>query len=186
VIGQIEDVNNPNKLAKELKLNAIKGKADLPDDYTIRTYYNQSTTFANQLIKIAFPNKFSASYDENELFTINYSCLNDGLVEYYNTSESLDSINFKYIEAKEFINESESGFNHSFTETFKNKIQENDHKALIEYQKLGPAALLAIPTPDHYFPLLYTLGLKDKEDSIQFFNDKYVAGSLSMTSVRIG
>ena len=71
-------------------------------------------------------------------------------------------------------------------ETFKNKIQENDHKALIEYQKLGAAALLAIPTPDHYYPLLYTLGLKDKEDSIQFFNDKYVAGSLSMTSVRIG
>ncbi len=122
VVGHIEDVNNPNKLSKELKLKAIKGKADLPDDYTIRTYYDQNSTFANQLIKIAFPSKFSNSEEGNEPFKINYSCLNDGLVEYSNTSESLDSINFKYIEAKEFINENESGFNHSFTETFKNKI----------------------------------------------------------------
>ncbi len=122
VVGHIEDVNNPNKLSKELKLKAIKGKADLPDDYTIRTYYDQNSTFANQLIKIAFPSKFSNSEEGNEPFTINYSCLNDGLVEYSNTSESLDSINFKYIEAKEFIDENESGFNHSFTKTFKNKI----------------------------------------------------------------
>ena len=122
VVGHIEDVNNPNKLSKELKLKAIKGKADLPDDYTIRTYYDQNSTFANQLIKIAFPSKFSNSEEGNEPFTINYSCLNDGLVEYSNTSENLDSINFKYIEAKEFIDENESGFNHSFTKTFKNKI----------------------------------------------------------------
>ena len=122
VAGKIEDVNNPNKLSKELKIKAIRGKADLPDDYTIRTYYDQSSTFANQLIKIAFPSKFSNSEEGNEPFTINYSCLNDGLVEYSNTSENLDSINFKYIEAKEFIDENESGFNHSFTKTFKNKI----------------------------------------------------------------
>ena len=122
VVGQIEDVNNTNKLSKELKLKAIKGKADLPDDYTIRTYYDQNSTFANQLIKIAFPSKFSNSEKGSESFTINYSCLNDGLVEFSNTSESLDSINFKYIEAKEFIDENESGFNHSFTKTFKNKI----------------------------------------------------------------
>jgi 4,5-DOPA dioxygenase extradiol len=45
---------------------------------------------------------------------------------------------------------------------------------------------LAVPTPDHYLPLLYTLGLQDPGEPIQLFNDKLLAGSLSMTSVRIG
>ena len=69
---------------------------------------------------------------------------------------------------------------------FKKKIESNDHQALIQYEKLSSSVLLAIPTPDHYYPLLYTLGLQEKDDSIQFFNDKLVAGSLTMTSVKIG
>ena len=71
-------------------------------------------------------------------------------------------------------------------EIFKNKIEMGDHKSLIDYQNLGSAARMAIPTPDHYFPLIYALGLQEKDDFIEFFNDKYVAGSLSMTSVKIG
>jgi 4,5-DOPA dioxygenase extradiol len=70
--------------------------------------------------------------------------------------------------------------------TFKKYISENNHASLINYQTLGSAAKLAIPTPDHYFPLLYSLGLKEKTDDISFFNDKPVMGSLTMTSVRIG
>lgn len=69
-------------------------------------------------------------------------------------------------------------------EIFKTKIEKKEHQALIEYQNLGSAARLAIPTPDHYFPLIYTLGLQDPNDEIEFFNDKYVGGSLSMTSVK--
>lgn len=69
---------------------------------------------------------------------------------------------------------------------FKQKINDGDHKALIDYEKLNKAAKLAIPTPDHYFPLLYTLGLQDNKDKIQFFNDRLVGGSLNMTSVKIG
>lgn len=69
---------------------------------------------------------------------------------------------------------------------FKQLIRENNHKALIHYQQLGEAAQLAIPTPDHYFPLLYTLGLQEPGDNIQIFNDKCIAGSLSMTSVQMG
>jgi 4,5-DOPA dioxygenase extradiol len=45
---------------------------------------------------------------------------------------------------------------------------------------------LAIPTPDHYIPLLYILGLQQKNEQLSLFNDKLVAGSLSMTSVKIG
>jgi 4,5-DOPA dioxygenase extradiol len=56
---------------------------------------------------------------------------------------------------------------------------------LINYTTLHPAAQLAIPTPDHYYPLLYTLGLQGKRDEASIFNDKLLAGSLSMTSVKL-
>lgn len=70
-------------------------------------------------------------------------------------------------------------------QVFKQKITSRDHQALIDYQKLGQAAWQAIPTPDHYYPLLYTLGLQQKNEETQFFNDKAVGGSLTMTSVLI-
>lgn len=69
---------------------------------------------------------------------------------------------------------------------FKQLISEGHHDSLIRYEKLGREALLAIPTPEHYLPLLYTLGVKSSKDSVSFFNDKPMAGSLTMTSVRLG
>lgn len=71
-------------------------------------------------------------------------------------------------------------------EKFKNLILNNQHQPLMEYRSLGKEALLAIPTPEHYLPLMYTLGLKRESESVSFFNDKAVGGSLTMTSVRIG
>ncbi len=71
-------------------------------------------------------------------------------------------------------------------EVFKKKISDGDHKALIDYEKMGRAAMLAIPTPDHYYPLMYILGLQRKNEAPIFFNDKLVAGSLNMTSVQFG
>jgi 4,5-DOPA dioxygenase extradiol len=70
-------------------------------------------------------------------------------------------------------------------ETFKRLISEDDHAALINFQDLGKAAALSIPTPDHYLPLLYTLGIKDKHDVVSFFNDQTTMGSISMTSVKL-
>jgi 4,5-DOPA dioxygenase extradiol len=69
--------------------------------------------------------------------------------------------------------------------TFKKYITDKNHQVLIDYQKMGPSAMLAIPTPDHYIPLIYALALQDKEDDVTFFNDELVAGSLNMTSVFI-
>lgn len=69
---------------------------------------------------------------------------------------------------------------------FKQLIQDGDHQSLINYAALGREAMLAIPTPEHYLPLLYTLGLKDKKDAVSFFNDTAVGGSLTMTSVKLG
>lgn len=68
---------------------------------------------------------------------------------------------------------------------FKEKIMGGDHQALINYQSLDKAAKLAIPTTDHYFPMLYTLAVQDKGDKVTIFNDQAVAGSLTMTSVLI-
>jgi 4,5-DOPA dioxygenase extradiol len=56
---------------------------------------------------------------------------------------------------------------------------------LIQYSKQSKAIQLAVPTPEHFLPLIYTLGLKDKKDEITLFNDKLLAGSLSMTSLKI-
>ena len=70
--------------------------------------------------------------------------------------------------------------------TFKELIGNNEHHKLINFQNLGREAQLSIPTPEHYLPLLYTLGLKNNNEAVSFFNDKTVGGSLTMTSVRMG
>lgn len=70
--------------------------------------------------------------------------------------------------------------------TFKELISKGEHDKLVQYQKLGREAMLAIPTPDHYLPLIYALGLKSSKDQVSFFNDKAVGGSITMTSVKFG
>ena len=69
---------------------------------------------------------------------------------------------------------------------FKKHINNRNHQALVNYESLGSGAKLAIPTPDHYYPLLYSLGLQNKNDEAVIFNDKLMAGSLTMTSLKIG
>jgi len=86
------------------------------------------------------------------------------------------------------LNDREYGYDWTvqINNKFKELIQAGDHKPLIDYSSLGKEAILAIPTPEHYLPLLYTLGLKTNKDDVAFFNDKAVAGSLTMTSVKLG
>lgn len=72
------------------------------------------------------------------------------------------------------------------SEKTNNWLLDGDFQQLIDYQKQGSALQLAIPTPDHYLPLIYTLGLKEKSENLSLFNNELIAGSLSMTSVRIG
>lgn len=67
---------------------------------------------------------------------------------------------------------------------FHKKLIDNDIAGLVDYEKLGSAFQLAVPTPDHYLPFIYSLGLKEKSDKVELFNDKLMAGSLSMTSVK--
>lgn len=91
------------------------------------------------------------------------------LVDYHN----FDKDNYGYdwaIEAKETINK---------------YLLEGNFQPLIDFEKQSKAFQLAIPTPEHYLPLIYALGLKGKTEELSLFNDKLVAGSLSMTSVKI-
>jgi len=67
----------------------------------------------------------------------------------------------------------------------KRLIMDNGHKELIDYNLLGKDVQLAVPTPEHFLPLLYTLAIKRESDDLSFFNDKTVMGSLSMTSLLI-
>lgn len=71
-------------------------------------------------------------------------------------------------------------------EKMKTFMRDENFQALINYKSQGKSFDLAIPTPEHYLPLLYALALKDKNEEITLFNDQPVGGSLSMTSVKIG
>jgi 4,5-DOPA dioxygenase extradiol len=71
-------------------------------------------------------------------------------------------------------------------ETVKKLVQEDRIDRLVDFPSPGKEMALAVPTPEHYLPLLYALGVKEDGDSIAFFNERIVLGSISMTSIRIG
>lgn len=68
----------------------------------------------------------------------------------------------------------------------KGGILSGDHEPLINFRSQGKAFDLAIPTPEHYLPLLYTLALQEKGEEVSLFNDRAVGGALTMTSVKVG
>jgi 4,5-DOPA dioxygenase extradiol len=57
---------------------------------------------------------------------------------------------------------------------------------LLEYEALGKDALLSIPTPEHYLPLLYVLALRRPDEPVTFPVEGVDGGSISMLSVRVG
>lgn len=89
---------------------------------------------------------------------------------------------------------SEKGFNYEFAYEWaerlnlimKEKILAKDHPSLVNYHRLSGEANLGIPSEEHYIPLIYALALQGEEEPVEIFNDKIVAGSLSMTSLIIG
>jgi 4,5-DOPA dioxygenase extradiol len=66
---------------------------------------------------------------------------------------------------------------------FKKLILTSDAEQLIRYTSLGKAIQLSVPTPEHFLPLIYALGLATDRSEIEIFNDKTIMGSISMTSV---
>jgi len=70
-----------------------------------------------------------------------------------------------------------------FETTVRDAILEHDHERLIDYESMGRDALLSVPTPDHYLPLLYVLGARRANDSVSFPVDGIDGGSVSMLAV---
>ncbi|MBS1904001.1 MAG: 4,5-DOPA dioxygenase extradiol [Bacteroidetes bacterium] len=70
-----------------------------------------------------------------------------------------------------------------FDSKVKELLDKGDHQSLIDYKNLGKAAELSVPTPDHYFPLLYTMGAADQKDTHTYFNEGADLGSMSMRCV---
>jgi 4,5-DOPA dioxygenase extradiol len=71
-----------------------------------------------------------------------------------------------------------------FNEQVKQRIASFDHRELVAYEKLGRDGQLAVPTPEHYLPLLYVLAQQAQHDTVEFLTDEVVS-SISMTSVLI-
>lgn len=86
------------------------------------------------------------------------------------------------------LNAEEFGYDWAIEASTKMKefILDRNHQPLIDFSSQGKAFHLAIPTPEHYLPLLYSLALSGNKEEIELFNDKAVTGSLTMTSVKIG
>ena len=98
-----------------------------------------------------------------------------------NIIHNLRLIDFQYFD--------KDNYGHDWAIEAREKINsyllDGNYQPLIQYAELGNAVQLAIPTPDHYLPLIYALGLQRKGETLSLFNDKLVAGSLSMTSLKI-
>jgi 4,5-DOPA dioxygenase extradiol len=65
-------------------------------------------------------------------------------------------------------------------------LASGDHQPLIDYPSMGPDAMLAVPAPDHYLPLLYVIALQKKEESVSFPVEGFDGGSVSMLAVKVG
>jgi 4,5-DOPA dioxygenase extradiol len=72
-----------------------------------------------------------------------------------------------------------------FDELVKGKLTTNDFKALVNYNQFGKLAQLSIPSNDHYLPMLYTLGLADKNEQVKYLYEGIQYGSISMRCFQI-
>ena len=75
--------------------------------------------------------------------------------------------------------------------SFENRVRElllaGEHKPLVNYEhQLGSEAELAVPTPDHYLPLLYVAGTRTSSEPVTFPVEGVDGGSISMLAVRVG
>lgn len=96
--------------------------------------------------------------------------------------------NLKMVKVENGDFNTEYGYDWAFelNDLFKEKILNQEHISLTDYKHISNSAQLAIPTPEHYIPMLYILSLQQKNEHVHIFNDKVIAGSLSMTSLIIG
>lgn len=70
---------------------------------------------------------------------------------------------------------------YEFDEYIYENVLKKNHENIINFRRAGDVAKLAVPTPDHFYPLLYALGASSEEDKISVYNKSCELGSLTMT-----
>jgi 4,5-DOPA dioxygenase extradiol len=91
-----------------------------------------------------------------------------------NVVHNLGRVNFSATEGYDWAK--------NFDNYIKDKILKKEYEDVVNYRKAGESAGLAVPTPEHFYPLLYVLGGLNENDKVSIYNNSCFAGSLSMTS----
>lgn len=73
-----------------------------------------------------------------------------------------------------------------FDALVKTKLEQGAFTDLVNYHTLGRAAQLSIPTNDHYLPMIYSMGLTDKNEALKFTYEEIQNGSISMRCFQAG
>ncbi|MFI5221929.1 MAG: 4,5-DOPA dioxygenase extradiol [Bacteroidia bacterium] len=73
-----------------------------------------------------------------------------------------------------------------FDEKVKSFLVNHQHQQLIDYEKMGKAAVLSVPTNDHYLPMIYSIALQEKNESLVQTYESIEMGSISMRCFKIG
>ena len=97
-----------------------------------------------------------------------------------NIVHNLGMLDFENIDASTFDWAGE------FDGKVKAHLESGNHAELIHYRNMGPSALLAVPTLDHYLPLIYAIALQEKDEPLTFVHEGFQYGSISMRCFRIG
>ncbi|WP_370573215.1 4,5-DOPA dioxygenase extradiol [Methanomethylovorans sp.] len=97
-----------------------------------------------------------------------------------NIVHNLGMLDFRNIDAKPF------DWAVEFDEKVKSNLLSGNHRDLIDYRNMGRNAPFAVPTLDHYLPMIYAIALQEKDDRLEFVHEGFQYGSISMRSFRIG
>jgi len=97
-----------------------------------------------------------------------------------NIVHNLGMLDFEHIDAPTFAWAGE------FDGKVKQNLQSGNHVDLVQYQNMGRASLLAVPSLDHYLPMIYAVALQEKNEPLTFIHEGFQYGSISMRCFQIG
>ena len=97
-----------------------------------------------------------------------------------NIVHNLGILDFENIDAEP------DGWAREFDEKVRANLVSGNDKALIRYENMGPSSSLAVPTPDHYLPMIYALALRQKDEPLAFTYEGFHHASISMRCFQIG
>ena len=99
-----------------------------------------------------------------------------------NITHNLRALDFQAAESKK----ASRAWAQEFDDAVWNALLSRNDATLIDYASLSPAAKMAVPSPDHYWPLLYILGAADPDEVVQQTYQSFQAGTISMRCLQFG